>query len=538
MDLPLLRDFLFRNKYGDTKYEKNFKDNNNYLHFSSISVPENNNSNINNSLKILMVSTEYPPMYGGVGRYTYNLTRALRKLGHTVYVVCNEDGKEGDFFGLSSSFNKDNSGLLLEIVNKVKPDIVHIQFEHGLYGLKLRSINPRNTCTNIDSFYDICKVPIVTTFHSAYTFKQWMNIISPLDLKSTSNNTLKNQVKHFSKYILQYWKFIINYKSFHDLNNEKLVKSKKGIVFSNYMKNRIIKRKRKGSNGFANHKSDVEDNNNSNSNNDNNKNIIIYHGAEPSLSPFPNIKEEARAKFGIYFDEDDNKIKRRRIKRIALAVGFKTSTKGWDILNEIDLPENWLILVNSSKNHFNTENYKPKKIIKDFTRIIDLQRDFLSDTDLSLLFYASDVVLLPYKVSSGSGVMFDALAHGLPFIATDLEFFKEFARKGLGITVKRDPKEFKKALIDLENNYEYYCNSVNQFKSYLNWKNIADYHSNVYNSILVETKSSESIQHSSTIATTTNTTTTTATTILPMNKIKNSSAKSFNKSFSVSNLSK
>ena len=535
MDLPLLRNFLFRNHYDDTKYEKKFNNNNN-LHFSSISVLKNYNSNIKNSLKILMVSTEYPPMYGGVGRYTYNLTKALRKLGHTVYVVCNNDGKEGDFFGLSSSFDKDNSGLLLEIVNKVKPDIVHIQFEHGLYGLKLRSINPRNTCTNIDSFYDICKVPIVTTFHSAYTFKQWMNIISPFDLKSNINNTLKNQVKHFSKYILNYWKFIINYKSFHDLNNEKLVKSKKGIVFSNYMKNRIINKKRKGSNAFANNKSDLEDNN-SNSNNDNNNNIIVYHGAEPSLSPFPNIKEEARSKFGIYFNEDDNKITKRRTKRIALAIGFKTSTKGWDVLNEIDIPENWLIIVNSSKNHFNTENYKPKKI-KDSTHFIDLQRDYLNDTDLSLLFYAADVVLLPYKVSSGSGVMFDALAHGLPFIATDLEFFKEFARKGLGITVKRDPKEFKKALIDLENNYEYYYNSVKLFKSSLNWTNIADYHSNVYNSILVETKSSESIQHSSTIATTTNIKTTTSTPVLPINKIKNSSSKSFNKSFSLPNLSK
>ena len=519
MNLPLLRDFLFC-KDRDTKYERSF--NNNNFYFSSNSVPENNNINLKNSLKILMVSTEYPPMYGGVGRYTYNLSRALRKLGHTIYVVCNEDGKEGDFFGLSSSFNKDNSGLLLEIVNKVKPDIVHIQFEHGLYGLKLSSINPRNTCTNIDSFYDICKVPIVTTFHSAYTFKQWMDIISPLDLKNTNNNILKNQVKHFSKYILQYWKFIINYKSFHDLNNEKLVKSKKGIVFSDYMKNRIIGKKRKGNNVSANTKSYVKDNDNSNSTTDYNKNIIIYHGAEPSLSPFPNIKEEARAKFGIYFDKNDNKT--TRTKRIALAIGFKTSTKGWDILNEIDLPENWLIIINSSKNHFNTENYKPKKIInKNFTRIIDLQRDFLIDTDLSLLFYASDVVLLPYKVSSGSGVMFDALAHGLPFIATDLEFFKEYARKGLGITVKRDPEEFKKALIDLENNYEYYCNSVNQFKSSLNWKNIANYHSNVYNSILVNTKSSKSILHSSTIVTTnTTTTTTTNATVLPINKIENS----------------
>ena len=34
-----------------------------------------------NSLKILMVSTEYPPMNGGVGRYTSNLTRELNKFG-------------------------------------------------------------------------------------------------------------------------------------------------------------------------------------------------------------------------------------------------------------------------------------------------------------------------------------------------------------------------------------------------------------------------------------------------------------------------
>ena len=88
------------------------------------------------------------------------------------------------------------------------------------------------------------------------------------------------------------------------------------------MKNRIIEKKRKGNNGFANYKSYVKDNDNSNSSTDDNKNIIIYHGAEPSLSPFPNIKEEARSKFGIYFDKDDNKT--TRTKRIALAIGFKT----------------------------------------------------------------------------------------------------------------------------------------------------------------------------------------------------------------------
>ena len=70
--------------------------------------------------------------------------------------------------------------------------------------------------------------------------------------------------------------------------------------------------------------------------------------------------------------------------------------------------------------------------------IIILQRDFLSEEDLALLFCASDAIVLPYKVSSGSGVMFDALAHGLPFVATDLEFFKEFSAKGVGYNCQKD----------------------------------------------------------------------------------------------------
>lgn len=49
----------------------------------------------NQVAKILMVSTEYPPMHGGVGRYTFNLVRELRKKGLNVLVVCNKEG-DGD----------------------------------------------------------------------------------------------------------------------------------------------------------------------------------------------------------------------------------------------------------------------------------------------------------------------------------------------------------------------------------------------------------------------------------------------------------
>lgn len=456
---------MYYNSINNNKSNNKDDYNNNKYNLSifSISKLQDKNNNNKNNLTILMVSTEYPPMLGGVGRYTYNLTRALRKLGNIVYVVCNENG-DGDFFGLYP-FNKNNSELLLKIVDKVKPDIVHIQFEHGLYGLKLNSINPRNTCTTIDTFYDICEIPIVTTFHSAYTFKQWMSIVKPL--KTTSG--LLNQLKSEMNYLFQYWKFLINYKSFHNLNNDKLSKSKCGIVFSEYLQNLVNEKRNNNQHTYDNKEF-----------NTNIKNSIIYHGAQSIVPVLSEIKkEEARTKFGLPID---------KTKRIALAIGFRTVTKGWDILKKINVPANWLIVINSSKNHYNIENYKPELITKNksnhTTKIIDIQRDFLSEKDLSLLFYASDVILLPYEVSSGSGVMFDALAHGLPFIATDLQFFNEFARKGLGITVKRNPCEFAKALNEMENNYHFYSKAVNKFRLNLEWDTVANQHNELYLDIL------------------------------------------------------
>jgi hypothetical protein len=49
--------------------------------------------------------------------------------------------------------------------------------------------------------------------------------------------------------------------------------------------------------------------------------------------------------------------------------------------------------------------------------------------------------------------MFDGFAHGLPFVASDLGFFREFSSKG-SIIVKRDPVAFAYALKALEKDYE------------------------------------------------------------------------------------
>jgi glycosyltransferase involved in cell wall biosynthesis len=378
-----------------------------------------------------MISTEYPPMQGGVGRYCKKLVDSLRSEGVQVFVVCNEDGN-GDYNGISPN-NQDNSKVLLKIVKEVEPDVVHVQYEHGLYGIHLDPINPKRTQTNIEFFYDKCTAPIVTTFHSAYTFTQWMRLVVPL------NNRILGRLGTFLGMAYDYWTHLLNYGSFNSLNKRKIGFNKVGVVFSKYLANIIP-----GSN-------------------------LIYHGAEPSISP-PLDRKEVRKLFLL-----------PEHSKIALAVGFMTATKGWDLIGKMKVPKDWKVVINTSRNHYGREKLNDKF---ENEGVINLKRGFLSDTEYSLLFYCADALILPYKVTSGSGVMYDGLAHGLPFISSKLEFFKEFSDMKLGIMVDRNPVEFSKALLKLEMDYKKYKDAVVNFRKDLLWKEVAKKHILLYNSII------------------------------------------------------
>ena len=381
-----------------------------------------------------MVSTEYPPMSGGVGRYCKKLVDSLKGEGIEVYVVCNQDGV-GDFNGIAPG-NKDNSKTLLKIVEEVQPDIVHVQYEQGLYGIHLDPINPKKTGTNIELFYEKCTVPMVTTFHSAYTFGQWMRLVVPL------RNRKFGRLGTLIGMGYDYWTHLINYGSFNSLNRRKLGSNRAGVVFSKYLANLIP-----GS-------------------------TMIYHGAEPCISPSLD-KMEARRMFSLPEDA-----------KVALATGFMTSTKGWDIIEKMKIPKDWKVVINSSRNHYGRERLDNKF---ENEGIINLKRGFLSDEELSLLFYCADVLILPYKVTSGSGVMYDGLAHGLPFIASKLEFFKEFSDMKLGMAVERNPIEFSKSLTKLATNYSEYKESVVSLRKHFVWKEVAKKHILLYKSIIDRT---------------------------------------------------
>lgn len=378
-----------------------------------------------------MVSTEYPPMQGGVGRYSKKLVDALRDEGVDVLVICNEDGA-GDLKGISP-YNKNNSQILLRLVKEIKPDLIHVQYEHGLYGIHLNPLRPGKTGTNIEQFYEECEVPIITTFHSAYTLKQWLKLVVPLKSKKLGG------VETCLRIVYDYWTHLLNYRSFGLLNRRKIGPKRAGIVFSKYLA-RLIP----GSH-------------------------LIYHGAEPAVNP-PMEKSDARSMFSLPVD-----------KKIALATGFMTATKGWDIIRKMKIPKGWKIVINTSRNHYNIEK---SKLQLDNRDIINLNKGFLTEKELSALFYSADALILPYKVSSGSDVMYDGLAHSLPFISSNIEFFKEFSELGLGISAKRNPIEFSKDLVKLDLDYQIYKKAVSKFSKLLSWKEVAIKHIDVYNSVL------------------------------------------------------
>ncbi len=400
-------------------------------------------------MKVLMVSTEYPPMKGGVGRYSAKLVQALRNTGDGIKidVLCNEDG-DGEFAGLSPT-NERNSEVLLKIVEEQsQPDIVHVQFEPGLYGLVLDSGNPSASRTYLDQFYYRCKVPIVTTFHSAYTLREWMG-----QAMIVKRGGRIGKLGIPMRAAIRTWKSLVSYQAFHNINKEKLKLSGAGICFSRYMSRRL---------GGGD---------------------VIYHGSDPALSQ-PISKAEARS--GISLPQD---------KMIAVAIGFSTATKGWDILSRMEMPKGWIMVLNSSKGHFNREqnlsygmeeNRRKQYFNNTITNVIDLQRGFLAEEDLSILFYASDVVVLPYRITSGSGVMFDALAHKVPFVASDLDFFKEFEEMGLGITAKRDPLSFAKAIESIGKTHDKYLKAVSDFKHQLRWEYVAKQHIEIYKRAILE----------------------------------------------------
>jgi glycosyltransferase involved in cell wall biosynthesis len=400
-------------------------------------------------MKVLVVSGEYPPMKGGVGRYTFNLVHALaKKKNIDVSVAISaaaaaaphattaspaaspKSNKVTLYPGIVRKGDKQNSDHLLQLVSETKPDIVNIQYERGLYEV---DTTIRHTIwrlvhgSTLDRFYRKCPVPTVSTLHTVFPEEEYRSYVKDRALRKEGRFGFLPMPLRAA---IRRWVMEQRYDLLLDV-----VKLSDGIISPARTIKDIVRR-----------------------------GTVIYHGAESNIevSSSANDKQQLRNEFGLPSD-----------KMLLLAFGYAGSYKGFDVLGSLRLPDGWSLVVKQTKHERGSE--KPIDVRKSGdSNVITLHLGYLDDSTLSKLFFACDAIIFPYKIVSISGVMFDALAHGLPFVASDLRFFKEFADMGLGIVCKRTTQSFERAISTLALEYDEYKTTVEQFQSKLRWSNIAN----------------------------------------------------------------
>jgi hypothetical protein len=326
----------------------------------------------------------------------------------------------------------------LQLVSEIKPDIVNIQYERGLYEV---DTTIRHTIwrlvygSTLDRFYRKCPVPIVSTLHTVFPEEEYRSYVKDRALRKEGRFGFLPMPLRAA---IRRW---VMEQRYHLLLE--VVRLSNGIISPARTIKDVVRR-----------------------------GTVIYHGAEPNIevssSSITNDKKQRqqfRNELGLPTD-----------KMLLLAFGYAGSYKGFDVLGSLRLPDGWSLVVKQTKHERGSEKPIDVRKNEDNSNVISLHLGYLDDSTLSKLFIACDAIIFPYKVVSVSGVMFDALAHGLPFIASNLRFFKEFADMGLGIACNRDMQSFEQAIGNLAMEYDEYKTRVEQFRSNLRWSNVAQKH--------------------------------------------------------------
>src|SRR5512147_603724 len=94
-----------------------------------------------NIMRIGQITGEYPPMQGGVGAFTQELSRALAALGHDMYIFTDHraaNGHKNDFVHVTADAHTWGWGTLSRIrrwVQAQKLDVLNIQYQAAAFNM-------------------------------------------------------------------------------------------------------------------------------------------------------------------------------------------------------------------------------------------------------------------------------------------------------------------------------------------------------------------------------------------------------------------
>ena len=184
--------------------------------------------------------------------------------------------------------------------------------------------------------------------------------------------------------------------------------------------------------------------------------------------------------FGRSKDREDAKnLLRVKSKRVILFFGLIREYKGLDLLIEATQ------LLKNKLNNFKIivagECYDNKKKYLDLTKKLNVEDlfifnfDFIKNEDVSKYFCAADVIVLPYRSGTQSGIAPIAYHFNRPVISTDVGGLSESVHhKKSGLLCKPDSFSISNSIIDFYNSNYDYGSYIEEYKKTFSWKAFAD----------------------------------------------------------------
>lgn len=375
-------------------------------------------------VKVIWVSS-YLPRSCGIAYYSQHYISALkdyaRKSGidFSIKILAHTDAKQADFPVINVN-NEDWHHNAFKVIEKEKPDIVHIQHEYGLY--ETYSDHNERVIELIKMIRGI-GIPVVMTYHSVY----------------------KKLNEHFARFVS---------------NSLKVLSA--GILHEDYQRKALP-----GNIGW------------------NPENVFVLpHGSREDIKI-----NKLEAKKGYGYELNDLVVGSAGLA--SDRKGYRTLIGQWPkVVKEI--PNAKLSLELKPESVEETKIYL-EKVFKSIMQSTVSKKIEISVRDYSeMAFYRKlrsfDILVLPYKSESQSGVLAYGLSAGVPIIATDIEGLgAEIRNSKAGLAVKKR-KEFYKSIIkllkDKKLREEFSKNAEKYVKNVNGWGIISEKTFKIYDGVL------------------------------------------------------
>ena len=192
----------------------------------------------------------------------------------------------------------------------------------------------------------------------------------------------------------------------------------------------------------------------------------VFH---PIYNNYPDLIDKSLAKRALNIHES----------KVVLFFGFVRDYKGLDILiksmRKVFEKESDIKLLIAGECYDEKDKYDKLINESDYKNKIIWVEDFISDDDINIYFSAADVVVLPYRSASQSGVIPLSYHYNRPVITSNLESLIEVVedkKTGIIFDLKKEDS-LESAILDFFKNYKLvsYYENIDNYKRNFSWEN-------------------------------------------------------------------